>query len=151
MKKIIRYLISATVVTLILYVLASYRFITVHHEDKDRIHGKWESVLLDQASSVDQLTIRRTKDEAVAYTTSDKKEILVFLELIEVDEINSESHCFCTGSLHFSFDQGVRNLVALSFHHDQSLRWADGYWPCDAELTTDSRKNNPEMVARKKC
>ena len=139
--KILRYIFAITLVIGVVLLLTTMRFQRRAWSSSDNIHGNWENVLLQQMYTADHFAIsERGSDGQTVFSTTNRDEILEFIELVEVDEANSGNHCFCGGSLLFSFSVGGTNHVELSFHHTTALRWRDGYWPGDAELTHSSRK-----------
>jgi hypothetical protein len=46
--------------------------------------------------------------------------------------------CECCGWPSIEFYEGEKLVVTLSCHHGHSLRWRDGQWDGDVELTPDS-------------
>ncbi len=45
----------------------------------------------------------------------------------------------CCGDPTFELYSGDRLLAMIGYHPGERLRWADGKWPGDAELTAASR------------
>lgn len=45
----------------------------------------------------------------------------------------------CGGDFEMVFSQGDTMKAKISFHHGRSLRWRDGPWIGDAELTDASK------------
>lgn len=71
------------------------------------------------------------------FEITDAREILEFLDCIEIDEPASTGRCMCLGSPHFDFMAAGEVLATLTLHHGVRLRW-EGKWPADAELTRGS-------------
>ena len=49
----------------------------------------------------------------------------------------------CVGNAAIAFMKGKRRLATITFHHSQRLRWHDGPWKGDAELTTEAKTQVP--------
>lgn len=79
----------------------------------------------------------------------DEREILLDVAGVErvgelVAEMQIEGNgmgavCACIGSLTLQFYRGASVAALLSYHHGVSLRWPDGPWSGDGELTASSR------------
>src|SRR5438128_1258051 len=46
--------------------------------------------------------------------------------------------CMCDGEYHLDLYRGETLAVSLGFHHDRSMRWRNGSWNTDVELTDRS-------------
>ncbi len=121
--------------------------------DIQRLHPKclivsdWAKVLRAAIPAPTRMRVRRSGSFSLDRTERkalldlrDPKEVLEFLSLIEIDGRRSGGHCMCGGDPTLEFFQGKRLVAALGMHHARSLRWADGQWIGDAQLTANSRK-----------
>jgi hypothetical protein len=67
---------------------------------------------------------------------------------VAIDAEKSGSHCFCDGSYHLRFYKGDKLLLSLGWHHSVALRWHNGKWPGDAQLTEKSQAAIPAWFKR---
>ena len=63
------------------------------------------------------------------------------MKAIDIDESRSGGACMCCGNPTFEFYAGDRLLAMVGYHHGERLRWADGKWTGDGELTGPSRES----------
>ncbi|MBN1490719.1 MAG: hypothetical protein JXA69_12440 [Phycisphaerae bacterium] len=75
---------------------------------------------------------------SVEVVGSDKAQSL--LDCIMLKRTVPSRTCMCYGSMVFCFCRGSEPLAAVSYHHGQSLRWRDGRWFGDADLTEVSQQ-----------
>jgi hypothetical protein len=120
-----------------------------HVEDFARRHPKcpirhrWRDSLLAAVKGSTRSRVRsggiccRRPKEETLYELKDAAKIRGLLQRFTTDESSSCGACFCCGSPSFEFYRGDKLVVAISFHHAQSLRW-EGGWPGDASLTPAS-------------
>jgi hypothetical protein len=81
---------------------------------------------------------RVPEEERTLAEITDPQEIERFLKMIDVDERQSRGVCACCGNPTFEFYAGERLLAMIGYHHQERLRWADGEWGADGELTARS-------------
>ncbi len=104
----------------------SQRFKSVE-ERRREIKGKWK-ILLEEA----------IKDGKVFHVIEGNDKIKAFLDAVDISEGRSTGACECVGEGLLVFYENGEEVVALSYHHSESLRWGDGPWVADAQLTRKS-------------
>ena len=108
-------------------------------------HG-WTESLQQAVQGTTRLRIRSggtchrviEHEETLAEVT-DATEINRFIDGIVIDERRSGGSCMCCGNPTFEFYAGDRLLAMVGYHHGERLRWANGKWTGDGELTSASR------------
>lgn len=111
-----------------------------------KVEHEWKEGLCNAVAEATRLRVRsgggchrETDEETTLAEVAESQEIERFLAMIEIDEDESGGGCLCCGDPTFEFYAGDRLLAMLSYHHGHSLRWANGPWTGDAELTASSR------------
>lgn len=109
-----------------------------------RVRFEWRDALMTALKGVDRLVLRsggtchrQPAEETVLFETRDAAEIAAFLDLIEINEKQSNGICMCCGTPTFDFYAGERHLAMVGVQHGQALRWE---WPADGRLTRSSRE-----------
>ncbi len=82
---------------------------------------------------------RQIEQEKTLAEITTSQEIERFLKAIDIDESRSGGACMCCGNPTFEFYAGDRLLAMIGYHHGERLRWAEGEWTGDGELTVASR------------
>ncbi len=82
---------------------------------------------------------RQIAEEKTLAEITDSQEIKSFLKAIDIDESRSGGACMCCGNPTFEFYAGDRLLAMIGYHHGERLRWAEGEWTGDGELTGAGR------------
>jgi len=82
---------------------------------------------------------RRIEEEKTLAEVTDSQEIERFVKAIDIDESRSGGVCMCCGNPTFEFYAGGRLLAMIGYHHGERLRWAEGEWTGDGELTARSQ------------
>jgi hypothetical protein len=99
----------------------------------------WETTLSDYVSQADTLEIPIPSYEDKTILTN-ANDIQAFLDIIEIDESNSDvSACFCVGNINVFFKKGTNVVAIITVKHEgKYLAWHDGLWPAYATLTKSS-------------
>ena len=83
---------------------------------------------------------RAIEREKTLAEITDAGEISRFIQGIAINGWRSGGACMCCGDPTFEFYAGDHLLAMVSYHHGKRLRWADGTWTGDGELTDPSRE-----------
>jgi hypothetical protein len=110
--------------------------------------------LADRLSKADRFIVRtggvchRTEaDEKKLYESREQKEISELANHFVVEESGSGGHCMCCGDPTFEFYDDDKCIAMIGFHHGRSIRWADGTWPGDGMLTSQSAGHLVDWLA----
>ncbi len=82
---------------------------------------------------------RSLEQEKTLAEITDAGEINRFIHGIVISGWRSGVACMCCGDPTFEFYAGDRLLAMFSYHHGKRLRWANGKWRGDGQLTAASR------------
>ncbi len=111
-----------------------------------RLFDSWTGSLRKAAQGTTRLRIRsggtchrQIDEEMTLVEITNRQDIERFLEIADIDRWRSGGVCLCCGNPTFEFYAGDRLLAMISFHHGKRLRWAEGRWNGDGQLTTRSR------------
>ena len=110
------------------------------------VQRRWTDSLQEAVQETTRLRIRsggtchRTieREKTLAEIT-DAGEISRFIHGIVINGWRSGGACMCCGDPTFEFYAGDRLLAMVGYHHTERLRWADGKWRGDGQLTAVSR------------
>lgn len=104
------------------------------------LKGKWKKLLADKISSADRVEIFSTwpPPNKLLLSIIGKDKVKEFLALIDIDEEKSGNVCQCLGDVYLLFCNMKNELVKMSYHHGNRLRWPDSGWINDAILTKES-------------
>lgn len=61
----------------------------------------------------------------------------------------SSRRCMCDGDYHFEFYRDDLRLASIGYHHGKTIRWRDGPWTTDIELTSRSRRALPKWFSER--
>ena len=105
----------------------------------------WTAQLQTALAGSDRLRVRSSgtchrdvSSETTLYETKDAKLISGLVGLIAVDVPKSQGACMCCGSPTLEFYKAGTLILTLGVQHGRALRWLDGPWTADAQLTTAS-------------
>ncbi|MHC4418403.1 MAG: hypothetical protein ACYSU6_07425, partial [Planctomycetota bacterium] len=116
----------------------SQRFKSVEERRKE-IKGKWKILLEEAIKEADKIEIQSPiEDGKVFHVIEGNDKIKGFLDAVDISERRSIGGCECLGEGLLVFYQKGEEVAALSYHHSERLRWGDGPWVADAELTSKS-------------
>jgi hypothetical protein len=62
--------------------------------------------------------------------------------------LGSPGECKCYGDVLLRFYRGDHELAAMSYHHQETLRWRDSGWHSDVSLTADARNALENWISR---
>lgn len=82
---------------------------------------------------------RAIEQEKTLAEITDAGEINRFIHGIVINGWRSGGACMCCGDPTFEFYAGDRLLAMVGYHHTKRLRWANGKWRGDGQLTAASR------------
>jgi hypothetical protein len=109
------------------------------------IHHGWTDSFAATVQGATRLRVRsggtchrRIDQEKTLAEITNTDEIELIVKSISINEEKSAFHCMCCGNPTLEFYKGEKLLAMVGYHHGQSLRWADGLWPGDGMLTTQS-------------
>jgi len=109
-----------------------------------RVRFRWVPALRDVLRGITRLRVRTggtchrdPGGEKTLFETQDGAQVSEFLDQIRIEEAHEEFCCMCCGEPTFEFYRGDKLVLALGFHHGQSLRWPGG-WPGDGALSEES-------------
>lgn len=109
-------------------------------EQRREIKGKWKILLEEAIKDADKIEVQSPiEDGKVFHVIEGSDKIKGFLDAVDISERRSTDACECLGEGLLVFYQKGERVAALSFHHSESLRWRDGPWVADAQLTRKSR------------
>lgn len=118
----------------------------------------WKGPLVARASDADRLIIEplafglefndASFDPSRAFEINGKEKVKEFLEIVEIDALQSGFHCMCEGDHRIRVFRGPELLLTLGHHHGTALRWHEGKWWGDARLTDDSQVALPAWFAK---
>jgi hypothetical protein len=80
------------------------------------------------------------KGDRTPYHIQGADKVRALLDAINIDAAESGFHCMCDGDFEIRIFKGQKILATLSYHHGVSLRWHNGKWEGDAQLTGSSRE-----------
>jgi len=107
----------------------------------------WKEPLTQAAAGADRLVVDLNVTEEglpqPVFEIQGQDKVRAFLDAIQIDASESTGSCGCYGDVLFRLCRGEQLLVAMSFHHGQSLRWRRGQWRADAQLTDKSQEALP--------
>lgn len=116
----------------------SQRFKSVE-ERRREIKGKWKVLLEEAIKEADKIEIQSPiEDGKVFHVIEGNDKIKAFLDAVDISERRSTGPCECLGEGLLVFYENGEQVAALSYHHSKRLRWRDGPWVADAELTRKS-------------
>jgi len=73
-------------------------------------------------------------------------ELLHILDFI-TPEPGRGGRCGCDGDYHVEFYHDEELLISVGYHHNKLLRWRNGPWRTDVELTNEARRAVPAWFA----
>lgn len=116
----------------------------------------WKAALARTLANADRVVIYDSplheETDRKPLEIADKKVIDEFLQALEIDAedivAGIVTHCMCMGEVQIEFRRGEESLAWLSFHHGKSLRWCQGEWEGDADLTPESKTKMADWLAK---
>jgi len=112
-------------------------------ERRREIKGRWKILLEEVIKEADKIEIQSTRflcteGGKVLHVIEGNEKVKGFLDAVDISERRSTGGCECLGEGLLVFYQKGEEVAALSYHHSKSLRWGDGPWVADAQLTRKS-------------
>lgn len=115
-----------------------------------KLIGRWKKVLEDKIKEADRIEIQEARPaepnmpREVLHVIKGNDKVQGFLDALEISEWRSSGYCACHGNALLVFYKAEGRVAALSYHHNERLRWHDGPWTGDAELTKKSKMKLPK-------
>ncbi|MBI5779826.1 MAG: hypothetical protein HZA49_10305 [Planctomycetes bacterium] len=128
----------------------AFSFYFIINRDNDSLHKALEGVDRIKVRSGGTCH-RNTTDEKVLIDEKRPEFIQNIIKNINVGtNILRHVSCACCGNPTFEFYKKDQLVISLGFHHGKRLRWPDGKWAGDAELTKSSAAFLAKLLAEAK-
>jgi hypothetical protein len=110
-----------------------------------------DRVVVDLNTWPDMSRARNNVPTLPCFEVKGRDKVQELLKAITLEHDLPTVQCRCFGEVLFRVYHQDQPLASLSLHHERSLRWRDGKWVGDADLTEKSRAALSDWMQKNGC